>query len=278
MLRYELRVHFGPMDSAGGPVLSVDLDQFTAAGRFEATQIRLWELEPPSRGSGGGGLVPTLASRDCSVMLEAGGARGSLSCRLDPGDEEHGLRRDATHVEASWQATAVTMAAGSPVQVTWALGDRYVSSGTAIGWPDLTLEPNPGLYFVPDVRLRGEPFAPEYLRILIRGYSGDGKYSGDSVDPSIQDAHGDSPNIVSSAIHLAAAHPLYLDCPVCARNPGPASGRQSRSHRHVGINPARPRGVWSSVGDMKPGCRSRTTTGSEVCRYASRSNPLHDSV
>jgi hypothetical protein len=82
----------------------------------------------------------------------------------------------------------------------------YVSSGTAVTWPDPLREEIDGLYVVPDIRTGGDPMQPEILRIVIRGYAGDGIYTGDGVEASLHNVPARSPRIASSGSILAAAH------------------------------------------------------------------------
>ncbi len=198
-IRYEAWLAFGAGGS-GGRVLTVDLGDFTPQGTFASSRVQVLS---PSTGPMGANLTPILRSDDCKVTLTDAGRGGSLSCVVrEP--KEGG---NPTHVEATWRAEGPAYAPrGNRVAVTWAFGDHFVSHGTAIGWWDPDREPTPGIYVVPDVRIAGDPLDAETLRIIIRSYTGDGAYSGEDVDPALQNVHGDSPRIASRGITLAAFH------------------------------------------------------------------------
>lgn len=119
----------------------------------------------------------------CDVSLTAGGLTGTVSCVLsfdiygDPAVEP-------VTVDATWQADRIIDLIGDGLRVTWRLEGGIVSEGSATVQRSLEPGPDPGLLILPEVPIdRGS--SPAVLRLRVLGFSGDGDYSGSSVDPAI---------------------------------------------------------------------------------------------
>ncbi len=197
--RFEAWLAFGPPDQAGSRALSVELDGFTPSAAYSSARVELLEF---SASGSGGSMIETLGSRDCSVTVSDGGRAGSLSCRLGP-IKPGGAA--VTQVEATWRTSDVQDLSGRALRVEWVLGDRFVSTGSTIVWRDASLTEVPGLFVLPDIRIAGDGIDAEILRIVVHGYTGDGTYRGDGVEPSLQNVRVRSPRVASSGVTLAVA-------------------------------------------------------------------------
>ncbi len=147
-----------------------------------------------------------------TVLLDDGltrtaGYSGRI-CRVETFDDElHGLASctltaDApdtgtVKIKAEWVVTNVRRLVGPPVRVHWTLGGAYVSEGQATVYSSVNTPLDPSILRVAEV-LVGHPGTFDLLRIDIRGFTGDGTYTGESADPSIQDVFNDSPNLRSN--------------------------------------------------------------------------------
>ena len=199
--RYEAWLAFGPPGEAGSRALSVELDGFTPPADYSSARVRLLEF---SHGPAGDSMIETRGSRDCRVTVSDGGRAGSLSCQLGPIKAGGG---EVTQVEATWRTSDVLdLSRSGPRGALGSSATGSVSTGSTTIWRDASLAEVPGLFVLPDIRIAGEGSDAEILRIVIHGYSGDGTYRGDGVEPSLQNVRVRSPRVASSGVTLAVAH------------------------------------------------------------------------
>ena len=139
-----------------------------------------------------GGLTRTAAfnGRTCRVEISDDELQGSASCTLTAEAPDKGT----VDVKAEWIVASVRRSVGAAVRVHWTLGGAYVSEGQATVLASVNTPLDPSILRVAEV-LVGHPGTSDLLRIDIRGFTGDGTYTGESVDPSIQNVFSDSPNL-----------------------------------------------------------------------------------
>jgi hypothetical protein len=140
----------------------------------------------------GGGRTTTrsYAAPDCAVVVGPDELTGSTSCTLIGELPDSG----SMDISADWTVSAVRRSVGPAVHVQWSIGGAYVSEGQATVLRAINTGLDPSILRIAEV-LVGHAGTSDLLRLDIRGFTGDGSYSGDAVDPSIQDAFGDSPNL-----------------------------------------------------------------------------------
>ncbi len=132
----------------------------------------------------------TFSGADCGVEISDDERQGSTSCTLTAEAPASGT----VAVTAEWSVPTVRRSVGSSVRVQWAIGWAYVSSGQATVLASVNTMLDPSILRAAEV-LVGRPGTFDLLRIDIRGFTGDGTYTGESVDPSLQDVVNDSLNL-----------------------------------------------------------------------------------
>jgi hypothetical protein len=140
----------------------------------------------------GGGFTRTSTYSATACVVEVGPEEltGSTSCALTAEEPDTGTME----IAATWTVTAVRRSVGPSVHLQWAIGGAYVSEGQATVVRAVNTGLDPSILRVAEV-LVGHAGTSDLLRLDIRGFTGDGSYSGEAVEPSIQDAFGDSPNL-----------------------------------------------------------------------------------
>jgi hypothetical protein len=213
-----LRLPPGPSGAERSGSLTLEVHGYSGPGAYDTAWARL-----QSDGT------ETLALVDCSATVAPGELGGELRCGVDTtgGGAMGGPVTVTGHLAATWTAP-VRHDVGDAVEVTWRLSGSYVSEGRAVArWEKSSSHPA-GLLWVPDVRLGPDDLEPELLRIVVRGFTGDGRYTGDAVEPSIQNARPDSPRVRGQDPAWATSKegawtPLFGPCVATIRDGG-ASG------------------------------------------------------
>lgn len=185
-----------PFDAAGGR-LEIGIPDYDKPGRW-AGFARL-ELEQQYQDG------PHIAWHNgpCEVDVAAGGRTGRATCELTHLYDEP--LETALALEADWTADEIEDQVGERIVVAWKLGGGIVSEGRAVVARSLEPGADPGIFLLPDVPLEARsPSAVLRLRIL--GHTGDGSYSGTSVDPAI-DILTDSPLLAIAVSDLPEAQP-----------------------------------------------------------------------
>ena len=190
-LEYETIVAFGSVDRMRR--LHVSVPDYLGPGEYrEGTFVAVVETVPLDSVPLGASPTREIIHRgqDCRVEISGDERHGSVECALTAVEPDAGI----IELSASWDVEAVRRMVGDSVTVRWALGDAYRSEGHATVLWVVNTGLDPGILAVPDV-LVGHAGQSDTLRIVIRGFTGDGAYVGDAVDPSLQDVFGDSPNL-----------------------------------------------------------------------------------
>ncbi len=178
--------------------LNVSISAYTGPGDYAAEAIT---GTVNVRGDGGWGGTSDIyyVLVDCRATIAAGEAEGRLDCAIGPQPGSRGTDDKPTgRLSATWRTESLGRDVGTAMEVTWRLGDHYVSQGSATVSMSDTSQHVAGIYDVPDVRVGGTPSAPETLRIHIMPFTGDGTYKGDAVLAMLDNVTGDSPRVVAT--------------------------------------------------------------------------------